>query len=76
MLPPKYHQAHYRSLVGHYYWLTIAMRTGQVSAVTPFRYTHLLFAIALGMLVFDEQADTMTLLGGLIIVVSGVYILM
>ena len=61
--------------VAAYYWLTIAMHTGQVAAVTPFRYTRLLFAIALGMLVFDEQPDTMILLGGLIIVVSGVYIL-
>ena len=62
--------------VAAYYWLTIAMRTGQVAAVTPFRYTRLLFAIALGMLVFNEQPDTMTLLGGLIIVASGIYILM
>ncbi len=61
--------------VAAYYWLTIAMRTGQVAAVTPFRYTRLLFAIALGMLVFNEQPDSMTLLGGLIIVVSGMYIL-
>jgi drug/metabolite transporter (DMT)-like permease len=51
--------------------LTIAMRTGEVSVVTPFRYTRLLFAIALGVLVFGEKPDALTLLGSFLIVVSG-----
>lgn len=55
--------------------LTIAMRTGEVSVVTPFRYTRLLFAMLLGMLVFGERPDLMTLLGSVLIVVSGLYTL-
>ncbi len=59
-----------------YYALTIAMRTGDVSVVTPFRYTRLLFALILGMLIFNEEPDAMTLLGGLLVVVSGAYTLL
>lgn len=55
--------------------LTIAMRTGEVSAVTPFRYTRLVFAMILGALVFQERPDGMTLLGAAIIVCCGLFIL-
>lgn len=55
--------------------LTIAMRTGDVSVVSPFRYTRLLFALILGIFVFGENPDLMTLLGSLLIVVSGGYTL-
>ncbi|KZL19605.1 Riboflavin transporter [Pseudovibrio axinellae] len=62
--------------IGAYYSLTVAMRTGLVSVVTPFRYSRLLFGLMLGLLVFDESADAMTLAGSAIIVLSGLYILM
>jgi drug/metabolite transporter (DMT)-like permease len=55
--------------------LTIAMRTGQVSAVTPFRYTRLLFAMVLGAVVFAERPDAATLIGAAVIVGCGVLIL-
>lgn len=55
--------------------LTIAMRTGEVSAVTPFRYTRLLFAMALGIGVFGERPDSATLIGAAMIVGCGVLIL-
>lgn len=58
-----------------YSFLTRAMRTGEVSAVTPFRYTRLLFALALGMTVFGERPDAATLIGAAIIVTCGVLIL-
>ena len=58
-----------------YYALTIAMRTGQVAAVTPFRYTRLVFAMILGVLIFDEHPDALTLLGSALIVGSGLYTL-
>jgi drug/metabolite transporter (DMT)-like permease len=51
--------------------LTQAMRTGQVSAVTPFRYTRLLFAMILGVTVFGERPDGATLLGAAVIVGCG-----
>ncbi len=55
--------------------LTRAMRTGDVSSVTPFRYTRLVFGVALGVLVFGETLDAPTVIGGLIVVASGLYIL-
>lgn len=55
--------------------LTTAMRTGEVSAVTPFRYTRLLFALILGATIFGERPDALTLLGSAIVVASGIYVL-
>ncbi len=58
-----------------YYALTIAMRTGEVGAVTPFRYTRLVFALILGATVFGERPDALMLLGSAIVVGSGVFAL-
>lgn len=58
-----------------YTFLTTAMRTGEVSAVTPFRYSRLLFAMVLGIAVFGERPDAATLLGAAVIVGCGVLIL-
>lgn len=55
--------------------LTTAMRTGEVSAVTPFRYSRLLFAMGLGVLAFGERPDAATLAGSAIIVACGLFIL-
>jgi drug/metabolite transporter (DMT)-like permease len=55
--------------------LTRAMRTGEVSAVTPFRYSRLLCGIAFGVLLFGERPDLWTLVGSAIVVGSGLYIL-
>lgn len=52
-----------------------AMRTGEVSAVTPFRYTRLLFGIALGLLFFDEPLGLPMIFGSVLIVASGLFIL-
>ncbi|MDW4497602.1 DMT family transporter [Sulfitobacter sp. D35] len=56
-----------------YYGIVAAMRVGEVSFVTPFRYTRLPFAIVIAMTVFDERPDLMTLLGSAVIVGSGIY---
>jgi drug/metabolite transporter (DMT)-like permease len=61
--------------VAAYSCLMKAMRTGEVSAVTPFRYTRLLFGIAFGVLLFDEQLGISMLIGCGLIVVSGLFIL-
>jgi drug/metabolite transporter (DMT)-like permease len=58
-----------------YWMLTRAMRTGEVSVVTPFRYTRLVFALILGAAVFAERPDAATLIGSAIIVASGLYTL-
>ena len=62
--------------VAGYYALTAAMRVGEVSLVTPFRYSRLLFALILGALVFAERPDAATLIGSAIIVASGIYTLL
>lgn len=62
--------------VAGYYALTAAMRVGEVSVVTPFRYTRLVFALILGALVFTERPDAATLIGSAIIVASGIYTLL
>lgn len=61
--------------VAAYWALTVAMRTGEVSVVTPFRYTRLVFALILGVLVFDERPDVATLAGSAIVVAAGLYTL-
>ena len=62
--------------VGAYWALTVAMRAGEVSVVTPFRYTRLIFALILWVLVFGERPDAMTLIGSAIVVAAGLYTLM
>jgi len=55
--------------------LTLAMRSGDVGVVTPFRYSRLLFSIILGMVLFAENPDGLTLLGAALILASGLYAL-
>lgn len=56
-----------------YYAIVIATRTGEASAITPFRYTRLIFSMLLGMVVFAERPDLMTYAGSVLIIVSGLY---
>lgn len=58
-----------------YYSIVSAMRVGEISFVTPFRYSRILFALVIGIGVFGERPDTLTLLGAAIIVGSGLYTL-
>lgn len=58
-----------------YCGLTLAMRTGRLASVSPFRYSRLLFALILGVLVLGERPDAISLLGSAIIVASGVVVL-
>lgn len=56
--------------------LMTAMRTGQVSMVTPFRYIRLIFGIGLGVLVFGEPLDAPMIWGSMTIVGAGLFLLM
>lgn len=51
----------------------VAMRTGDIGFVSPFRYTSMLAAILLGILIFDEWPDQPTLIGTVIIIITGIY---
>ncbi|WP_420859957.1 DMT family transporter [Marivivens marinus] len=55
------------------YAMVAAMRVGDVSFVAPFRYTRIVFGLALGVIIFRETLDGWTLLGAAIIVGSGLY---
>ncbi len=59
--------------VAAYMCLTMAMRTGQIAVIAPFRYTRLVFAMILAVVVFGERPDALTLINSLIIVASGLY---
>jgi drug/metabolite transporter (DMT)-like permease len=56
-----------------YQWIIIALRVGDISAIAPFRYTALIWAILFGYLIFDEVPDAMMMVGAAIIVGSGLY---
>lgn len=56
-----------------YYAIVAATRTGDVAVVVPFRYTRLVFAMALGALAFGERPDALMLAGAALIVGAGLY---
>lgn len=51
----------------------ITVRTGDLSFSAPFRYTIMLFAIALQVVVFDDIPDALTFLGTFLIASAGLY---
>jgi drug/metabolite transporter (DMT)-like permease len=59
-------------LVG-YQFIIMAMRTGEISFVAPFRYTAQLWAILLGYLIFADVPDRPMIAGALIVIGSGFY---
>ena len=58
-----------------YQFIIMAMRAGDISFVAPFRYTALVWAILLGLLMFGEVPDAAMILGASIVVASGLYTL-
>lgn len=56
-----------------YLAMVIATRIGEIGAIAPFRYSRLVFAILLGMVVFSERPDAWTLAGAGIIASAGGY---
>lgn len=58
-----------------YQFIVMAMRTGEVAYVVPFRYSSLIWAIGLGYFVFAEVPDTLTLVGSAVVISMGMYTL-
>lgn len=58
-----------------YYLVILAMRTGELTFVAPFRYAALLSALVLGWFVLGEWPTPLTLLGSAVVVLTGVYTL-
>ncbi len=62
-------------IVGGYYFSVQVMRGGDVAFIAPFRYTGLVWALALGWFVFGDWPASMTLVGAGIIVAMGLFTL-
>lgn len=63
-------------LIVGYLTSVMAMRSGDIGLVAPFRYTSLLWAIMLGLIVFGDLPDGWTLLGAAIVVGAGIFTLL
>lgn len=63
-------------IVGGYLFSVMVMRVGDLSSVAPFRYTSLLFALILGLVLFGEWPTLLTLAGAAIIAGTGIYTLL
>jgi drug/metabolite transporter (DMT)-like permease len=57
------------------YLMALAFRDVDLSVVAPFRYSYLITSAVAGLLVFGEWPDGWTVMGALLIVVSGIYLL-
>ncbi|MCL6282992.1 DMT family transporter [Ruegeria sp. 2012CJ41-6] len=57
-----------------YLAIVASMRVGEVSFVTPFRYSRIVFALIIGTTVFGERPDLMMLTGVAVIVGAGIYV--
>ncbi len=62
-------------IIGGYVLSIFVMRTGNVAVTSPFRYTALIFALILGVIVFDELPNVLALIGAGIVVATGVFTL-
>lgn len=60
-------------LITGFIGIVSSMRVGEVAVVTPFRYSVLIFAILIGVFFFDEIPNTLTIIGSVIVVGSGIY---
>ncbi len=60
-------------ILAGYLSIIMAMRSGEISFVAPFRYTSLIFSLSLGFYVFGETPDGYMAVGASLIVGSGLY---
>lgn len=78
-VPPS---AHILSLIGMvafgaigYLLIIASVRAAEVSVVSPYRYSRLIFLMAFGMIIFDERPGFWVLIGAALIVASGIYMM-
>ncbi len=58
-----------------YLLLIASIRMAEVSVVTPFRYSRIIFLLVLGVVIFDERPGVNVILGATLVIASGVYIM-
>ena len=61
------------AIVFGYLFSVLAMRTGETSFIAPFRFTVMVWAIGLGIILFNDWPDNLTLLGTTIVIATGIY---
>jgi drug/metabolite transporter (DMT)-like permease len=61
------------ALLGAQYWIILAMRTGDIAVVAPFRYSIILWAIVAGFMVWREVPDLATWVGIAVVTAAGLY---
>ena len=59
-------------LSGGYYFVSLGMREGDVSVISPFRYTSLLYALLIGWAVWGDIPNTLAMAGIALLVGAGV----
>lgn len=60
-------------IIGGYVFSIMTMRVGDIGAIAPFRYTSLIWALMLGFLVFGDWPNALTMIGGGIVVATGLF---
>ena len=60
-------------LASGYMFMVATLRLGDLSATAPFRYSNVLFAIILGMVIFNEYPDALSYGGMALIIAAGIY---
>ncbi len=58
-----------------YGFITIAMRSGDIAAASPFRYLSMLFALLAGYFIWDQLPDALSMIGIGIVIAAGLYTL-
>ena len=58
-----------------YYTAVLVMRNGEISFISPFRYSAILFALILGFIFFDETPDETALSGIAIVMLAGIVLM-
>ena len=64
------------ALLAGQYWLVLAMRTGEIAVVAPFRYSIILWAVLAGFLVWGESPDIASWIGIAVVSAAGLYTFM
>ena len=62
------------SLASHYLF-ALSIKFGEISSVAPLEYTAFVWTGLFGYFLFQQTPSIITIIGGLIIIVSGIYLI-
>ncbi len=60
-------------ILGGYYFTLVSFRVGEVSFISPFRYSIIIWAILIGYFVWGDIPDNLTFVGIFVVIAAGVY---